>query len=334
MIRNWNKAITVLLAILCLGTADMQAKSKISDFIKDGTIWLGKTSEKATDFIQTTDQCESLYYPKPYRMICGTTIINGVEYMRLCGGILLCNDKDQYLFEDENPDIPAIKDMITGCDFGNLIALIRIEEGKMYVYNMRRANDNDEEEFLYYDFDMEEGDVRELGCQGFYSTFVLSRGQQNVDKWEVKCIGKGSVTSCGNTFDLLYLDYKGVLGAYWEQPMFCMLDCIGTSSIYPNDMRIRMFSGAENIPIAWEANPMMYPGLSLETMICDGKIVFKGSDFNEDNIVKPDFKNAEVLETNGDKAISPIYSIDGTSTDATTPGIKISNGKKYIKTSR
>ena len=319
-------ASAILIAMVNAST--VSAESHISDFIKEGTIWLGKTSEKKVDLINTSPNFNCEKYPKPYRYINGTTVINGVEYMRLCGGIFLLDQIDECSLKDIGEDQYITFQNLPGRanTYGSLLALIRVEDGKIYIYNMRRSCENEEEEILYYDFNMQAGDIRSIKDFNFYYDTDLDSNLNERRFHNVKCVGKGTVTSCGNTFDLLYMSYEtGTPGAgqYDERvPHACWIDCIGADN--------HMMTGSDNLRLGAPLH-VMYQDLDLETMICDGKVVYRSSDFTEENITKPDFSNIESLE--GDGAAlwnSQVYSVDGKPAHPDSSGIKISNGKKYI----
>lgn len=316
-------ASAILIAMVNAST--VSAESHISDFIKDGTMWISKTSSHPLNLNNDSDNLKEPY--KTIRYISGTTVINGVEYMRLFGGFFQFFNEYEEDFSFENVSDTDSIDLwnmkgLFGPVYGNLLALLRIENGKIYIYNLDRKSENDLEEILYYDYNLQKGDIISIkDCNFYYNDLTVDRR-----KWDVKCVGKGTVTSCGNTFDLLYMSYEtGIPGSgqYNESmPNACWIDCIGADNY--------MMSGSDNLRLGNPAH-ILFGNMELETMICDGKVVYRSSDFTEENITKPDFSNIGSLE--GDEAAvgnSPVYSIDGTPAHPDSSGIKISNGKKYM----
>ena len=313
----------ILLAFGQVSTAS--AESHISDFIKEGTMWISKTSSHSINLFTDYENLKEPY--KTFRYIEGTTEINGVEYMRLFGGFFQFSSKYETDFSFENINETEPIDFWRmrgrGATFDNLLALIRIEDGKIYVYNLAQKGANNPEEILYYDYNLQKGDIIRIKDCNFYNGHDLNSDRRI---WNVKCIGKGTVTSCGNTFDLLYMSYEtGSPGAgqYDERvPNACWIDCLGADNY--------MMSGSDNLRLGPPGH-ILFHNLELETMICDGKVVYRSSDFTDENITKPDFSNIESLE--GDETAvgnSPVYSVDGTPARADSSGIRISNGKKYM----
>lgn len=291
MKQKFDFKVAMMIAMLLSSIATISATSKAADLIKDGTIWVG------TEYYNSKTQT----YEREVGWIEGVTEVNGKNYFRLY-------DTKVY-YEDNGLVIKNINQL--DAYMGTFNCLFRIEEGKVYVLNLIKTEDIDEE-YLLFDFDMNEGDDSVISSYVFTNAFEI---REKTLRNHVKCIGKGTVKSCGTTFDVLYLDY---LDANYEpKPCDFWVDGIGNNYLW---------NGMKNIKHRATA------GDDLDYVVCDGEIVYKTSDFIEENMTIPDFSKYNNVEGIDEEKTMPktVYTIDGKKSNITDPGLKIVDGKKLL----
>jgi hypothetical protein len=287
------KVVILMIVMLLSSIATVSATSKVADLVKDGTMWVGEVQETALASGQ-------IKYHRWISYIDGTSTINGKEYMRLYRVKALSPDKD-FLFT-----VPPISEI------GHLGALLRVEDGKVYVLNLVKSDIPVGDEYLYYDFNIEEGDVCEVNTYVFYISYQ-SRFDTVVT--HAKCLGRGTVKSCGNTYDVIYIDY---LDANYEpKPCDFWVDGIGSN---------REWDGMGNIHKRTIGSGM------IDYVVVDGEIVYKTSDFIEENMTIPDFSKYNNVEGIDEERAMPktVYTIDGKKSNISDPGLKIVDGKKLL----